>query len=106
MTLIVVAESAPAQLVGGDAFLKGNFAEAGVGSDAVFGSDSAPPSGFNPRGGGLLGYVADDDKDGFDTDFDGDFFLPGTPEKGFTVRVGGSNLLMLYISHSMSALGS
>ncbi|MBO6934736.1 MAG: DUF4215 domain-containing protein [Deltaproteobacteria bacterium] len=74
---------------GTDVFLRSRLLEVGTATAASFGAASPPPAGWHPRGGGgLLGFVADPDRTDW-TDFKGDFFVPGSPEEGFGLSVGG-----------------
>lgn len=86
--------SSYAQLSGGNAFLLGdkvNVAVSGVlGRE---GTNSIGP-GFHERDGVAgevrCGFVADPEGSGWDlTMFDGDFFMPGTPENGWGIEIGG-----------------
>ena len=91
-------------IVGTDAFLQGSYVEIGLGADGGFGSDSAAPAGFHPRPvtanpgvtTGILGFVSDRNKDGWNTGteagglgWDGDFFVPGSPAESLNVHVNG-----------------
>ena len=82
------------QLIGGEAFLQGNFVEAGISACGSFGTNNAPPAGYHPNApGGGLGYVADLGQDGWATGtppFMGDYFLPGSPVEGFGLEFNGS----------------
>ena len=88
---------AHAQLIGGEAFLQGNFVEAGISACGSFGTNNAPPAGYHPNApGGGLGYVADLGQDGWATGappFMGDYFLPGSPVEGFGLEFGGNTYL-------------
>ena len=59
------------QIVSGNAFLKGNFVEVGLGPCGAFASTVAAPAGYHPRGSGgssssnQLGFVADPAQDGW-----------------------------------------
>lgn len=82
-----------AQMVGANAYLKGVYMEIGVnGGGGYEGVDtlvSAPPAGMHIRGGGstFLGIVGNPQKNSWST-FDGDFFVPGTPENGWGFEIG------------------
>ncbi len=91
-----------AQLVGGNAFLKGNYIRLGLTSNAAFGSTVAAPPGFVLPGSdakntplcnlGKIGFVADAGKDGWNIGtppYIGEYFLPGTPEEGWAVSMNG-----------------
>ena len=81
------------QAVSGNHFLQGNHIEVGVAPNGAFGSTVNAPSGYHPRNdaGTLLGFVADVAKDGWSTGspaFHGDFFLPGSPQEGWSIATG------------------
>lgn len=87
-----LAPALRAQLVSGNAFLKGKYVEVGMASCGSFGSSIAPPAGFHANVSGL-GFVADADKDGWDTGsplYCGDYFLPGSPEEGWALEIDGT----------------
>jgi gliding motility-associated-like protein len=87
-----LSQLAFAQLVGDEGFMQGSFVEVGVNQCGAYGSASGAPAGFHPNVGGNIGFVADSDMDGWDVgdpDYCGDYFLPGSPEEGFAVQVGG-----------------
>lgn len=48
------------------------------------------PIHFRSNSGNLFGFVADPTFSGW-TNFDGDFFTPGSPENGWGLEIGGSN---------------
>ena len=67
-----------------DIFLQGTFVSIGISGSGSFGTFNDAPSGFVRDG--QLGYIFDDDGLGIgDPATTGDFFLPGSPEEGFTV---------------------
>lgn len=74
--------------VGESVFLKGNFIEYGLGKDAAFGSDGNAPEGYHPTEG-RLGFVSNPKDDEWVSN-SGDMFLPGSPEEGWGVRIGGA----------------
>lgn len=81
-------------IVDDDVFLEGNFISIGVSGSGSFGTDNTVPAGFvvAPSVGNRLGMFADQDGFGVgEAPRTGDFFLPGSPEEGFTVgyRRGG-----------------
>jgi hypothetical protein len=95
-----VSQPLQAQIVSGNAFLKGNYVQVGVGPCGAFASTVAAPAGYNPRGTGLsssstqLGFVADPAKDGWNAgtpNYVGDYFLPGAPEEGWGLTVNGTS---------------
>lgn len=92
-----------AQLISGNAFIRGNFVEAGINPCGNLGSTIDAPPGYHPRSGtsgsggaNLLGFVADPDMDGWDVDLDGvggnyhgDYFMPATPRIGWGIQFNG-----------------
>lgn len=94
--LALACSPATAQMVSGNAFLKGNFIEVGSAPNGSFGSTVGAPIGYHPRvttpmPGAQLGFVADAAKDGWTVgfpDYHGDFFLPGTPQEGWGIASG------------------
>ncbi|WP_416896703.1 MAG: FecR domain-containing protein [Minwuia sp.] len=70
-----------------DIFLEGTFLSIGVSGAGSFGTANAAPAGFNPGFGETqLGMSVDQDGFGIgDAPNTTDFFLPGSPEEGFTV---------------------
>jgi hypothetical protein len=95
-----VAQPLQAQIVSGNAFLKGNFVQVGLSPCGVFASTVNAPAGYNPRGSGnssgtnQLGFVADPAKDGWavgNPNYVGDYFLPGAPEEGWGLTVNGTS---------------
>lgn len=102
-----------AQIIGGNAFLKGNFVEVGVGPCGTYGSSIDAPSGYHPRGNGpylnRLGFIADPNKDGWDAgtpNYCGDYFVPGVPEEGFGLQVNGVNYNNNQLCSEVSIPGS
>lgn len=109
-SLLLTSSSAFAQLVGDCAFLRGRFLEVGVSRNGAYGSTLPAPAGYHPGAGaissmwdpgsssytpgssGTLGFVADPAMDGWTTGSPvkyGDFFLPGTPQEGWSIQVNG-----------------
>jgi gliding motility-associated-like protein len=111
LTLCLLASNTLlAQMVGDCVFLKGRYVEVGIAPNGGYGSTLPAPTGYHPNLGGasftfydpgsatsttssnLLGFVADFGRDGWTTGtpgYFGDFYLPGTPQEGWAVRVGG-----------------
>jgi hypothetical protein len=82
---------AGAQIVSGEGFLQGQFAQVGIRANGAFGSSSVP-AGFNANVGNCLGFRVDRSKDGWGvTTDDGDFFCPGSPYEEWTISIGGSS---------------
>lgn len=88
-----------AVVVAGQAYARGSHVQIGIGAGGTFGAAAASiPSGFADIVGdgrvrnGMLGIIADSDRNGFASGgYDGDFFTPGLPEEGFSVRIAGSD---------------
>ncbi|MBX3246339.1 MAG: DUF4215 domain-containing protein [Myxococcales bacterium] len=73
----------------GSAFLRSRLLEVGTADWGSFGTVNAPPAGWHERPAGTpLGFVANPADDDW-TNYQGDFFVPGTPEEGFGLNVGG-----------------
>lgn len=100
-----------AQMLGDCVFLKGKYVEVGVAPNGGYGSTRPAPAGYHPflntttftfydpalatttTSGNFLGFVADYGRDGWTTgtpNFWGDFYLPGTPQEGWAIRVGAT----------------
>ncbi len=92
----------PEVQLGNEIFLQGLFIEVGIHSAGSFGTSQYAPAGFhtwpNYASGpyeGRLGFVADQGRDGWGVGTPpqtGDYFVPGSPEEGWSVEwtVGGS----------------
>ena len=83
--------SRPEVTVGSEVFLKGNFVEVGVSEGCYFGTYNDAPEGFHPIGRSNLGFVADFQRDGWDVGTPpqtGDYFLPGSPFEGWSIKWG------------------
>jgi hypothetical protein len=105
---LMLGISAKAQLVSCNGFLQGKYIEVGINSLGSYGSSTAAPAGYHPRGSSSvyntctgtsgpanssLGFVADPDKDGWGVgtpNYIGDYFLPGSPYEGWMIEVNGS----------------
>ena len=80
-----------AQMVGANAYLKGNLVE--IGLSGLGGFEGAPdtttiPAGMHFRSNNpYFGFVANPQNDAW-TNFDGDYFTPGTPENGWGFEIG------------------
>ncbi|MEZ5013465.1 MAG: T9SS type B sorting domain-containing protein [Chitinophagales bacterium] len=89
--LILLSLQSYAQIVGSNAFMKGEFVEVGVNTCGAYGSNASPPAGFHPNVFSGLGFVADSDMDGWATGsphYCGDYFVPGSPVEGWQIQVG------------------
>ena len=90
LAVAAVATHAAAVESSGNVFLQGQFVEVGIHPAGSFGSSVTAPAGFHPNGpSNLLGFVADPQRDGWDMGTPpqtGDYFVPGTPEEGWSVE--------------------
>ena len=107
---MTVSGIAHGQLVGDNVFLQGAYVEVGVAPNGAFGTTKPAPAGYHPRLAGtsftfwdplaasattstnFLGFVADYGADGWTVGtppYFGDFFLPGDPQEGWAISVGG-----------------
>lgn len=96
LTFALIVSISKAQMFGQTAYLVGDYIEVGLDGDrGVEGGDTTlgyvpglhvRNSGFSP----YHGFVADPSMTGW-TSFDGDFFIPGSPENGWGLEVGGSS---------------
>lgn len=82
-----------AQIVAPGGFIKGTSVEIGVDPVGGFEGATSAPAGFHSRGGsgGKFGFVANPALDGWAT-WNGDFFTPGTPENGWGIQIGTTQL--------------
>lgn len=83
---------AASQVIGGNAYLIGEFVEVAIDGDAGH-EGTADWPGHHSRGGNPevpFGFVANPEMDLW-TQYDGDFFTPGTPENGFGLEINGVN---------------
>ena len=86
---VPAAEVVEAIQVGGEAFFRGSFVEAGIRANGAFGANGAPPAGFHSsRIPGRFGFISNSDDNNWAT-YDGDFFTPGTPAEGFGIDFNG-----------------
>jgi parallel beta-helix repeat protein len=68
-------------------FLQGNYLELGFNGSGSLGSTLGAPAGYQSSGS-TLAAESDPERDG--GTYDGDFILPGSPEEGWGVHVGGT----------------
>jgi hypothetical protein len=92
--LLFFSGTSYAQMVGTDAYLKGNYVELGISGAGGFEGaptmTSPPPSGMHFRSGNpYFGFVANPQMDGW-VNYDGDFFTPGSPENGWGFEIGNT----------------
>ena len=98
-----------AQMVGDCDFLKGRSVEVGIAPTGAFGAPLLPPAGYHASApafgftlydpgsgtttsGALLGFVSDPAQDGWTVGAPalfGDFFIPGSPQEGWSIQVNG-----------------
>ncbi|MFN8357966.1 MAG: T9SS type A sorting domain-containing protein [Spirosomataceae bacterium] len=93
LILCLLSKISQGQIISGNAFLKGQYIEVGLAPKGYFGTTVNAPAGYHTRGGGALGFIADPAKDGWNVgspDFCGDYFLPGTPEEGWSIQFNGN----------------
>jgi len=111
--LLLLSGVAYGQLVGDNVFLQGAYVEVGVAPNGAFGTTKPTPAGYHPRlagttftfwdplaasattSGNFLGFVADYGADGWTVGtppYFGDFFLPGDPQEGWAISVGGGGI--------------
>ncbi len=107
--MLAASGTTNAQVVNCNAFMLGNYVEAGINWNGAFGSSTPPPSGYHPQstaslfnspscGGSLatgssLAFVADPDKDGWSAGTPasyGDYLLPGGPQEGWSITADAS----------------
>ena len=102
--------SAKAQMVNGCCFLQQNRLEIGIANNGAYGTPEDAPAGYHPNNNpsfsimynptsatyvarpNALGFVADYDTNGWAVGtppYFGDYFLPGTPQEGWSVEVNG-----------------
>lgn len=92
--LSLFSSSAFAQMVGTNCYLIGDYVEIGINGNGHEGAASL--AGSNNRSNQAItspvyfGFVANPFMDGW-TDYDGDFFTPGSPENGFGFEIAGTN---------------
>jgi trimeric autotransporter adhesin len=104
---VLITATSKAQLTNCNVFLKGNYVEVGININGAFGSSEPAPAGYHARGGVTmkntctggcsgtqgLGWVADPARDGWTVGtpaYFGDYFLPGSPQEGWSVEDNGS----------------
>lgn len=109
--LILFEFQSKAQMLNGCAFLRGNRLEMGIANNGSYGAPQDAPAGYHTNNNPLfantynpvtgtyvartfaLGFVADYDSNGWANGtppYFGDYFLPGTPQEGWSVEVNGS----------------
>ena len=85
-----------AQIVGTSAYMQNPYTEVGVSNCGSYGTPtSAPaPAGYHPNVGARLGFVCDAATDGWTVGapaYCGDYFVPGSPEEGWSVTFNGTH---------------
>ena len=103
---VLAAKSSFAQMLGDCDFLRGRSVEIGIAPNGAYGGTVLPPAGYHANGsyslydpgsgvttfGALLGFVADPAQDGWTVGTPpmyGDYFVPGTPQEGWSIQVNG-----------------
>lgn len=88
-----VSTTNEAEIVNNSAFVRSSWVQAGLKANGTFGTTEAVPGAFDSlfesQSGGL-GLINDFDEDGFTTDDNGDFFMPGSPYEGWGIKVDGN----------------
>lgn len=83
-----------AEIWNDNAFVRNEWVQAGLKSNGSLGSDyDSIPSGYDSLSvdsPGNLGLIADTDEDGYTTDDNGDFFMPGDPYEAWGIKVDGN----------------
>ena len=98
--LCLVSGGALAQIEGSNAFLMGPQVQIGIHNDGFEGSSTLPSFSTAYRGySGRLGFLSNAANDGWGN-YDGDFFMPGSPENRFGIEIDGITY------YNSSALGS
>ena len=81
------------QIIGGDAFIRGNYVEGGINTCGAFATTVIPPTGYHPNASGSkLSFVADSDMDGWLSGTPnrcGDYIIPGSPVEGWSLQFNG-----------------
>jgi gliding motility-associated-like protein len=96
LAILLLSIQSNAQLVGGQIFLQGTYSEVGISGCGVYGATS-PPAGYNNNvPSNALGFVADQEKDGWNTSTApgqpvrcGDYFYPGSPYEAWGLQING-----------------
>jgi hypothetical protein len=93
-SLLFSSQITKAQMVGPDAYMQGTRMEMGItgigGFEGVSITTSPPPAGMHGRSAtGFFGIVANPQSNGWaGSNYDGDFFTPGSPENGWGFEIG------------------
>lgn len=93
---LLILQLSYSQMVGGQIFLQGNYAEIGISQCGVYGALN-PPAGYHDNNfTSALGFVADHEKDGWNVNTApgqpircGDYFYPGSPYEAWGIEVNG-----------------
>jgi cysteine-rich repeat protein len=91
----------------GSAFIRSRLLEVGASDHGSFGTVNPPPPGWHPRNPDnpdWFGFVANPDDDDWAT-VKGDFFVPGSPEEGFGIHVGGNDYFASRLMGVRSVVG-
>jgi LPXTG-motif cell wall-anchored protein len=92
-----VSTNNDAELAGTSAYIRNSWVQGGLKGNGSFGTEEAVPSNFDSlfdsQNGGL-GLIDDATENGFDTNDNGDFFLPGSPYEAWGIKVDGNPTLV------------
>jgi gliding motility-associated-like protein len=91
LILCLYSSNSSAQIFGTNGFLLSPGVEIGINGNGYEGSSALPPLPNHYRGGAWLnrmGFLANPQNDGW-INYDGDFFMPGSPENRFGIEVDG-----------------
>ncbi len=103
VALICGSLNVTAQLVGGNAYLQGQYVEIGMNQCGSWGTTNDAPAGYHARTGQSvtttgnskknLGFVADPDKDGWTVGspnkYNGDYFMSTVASDGWSISING-----------------
>lgn len=88
-----VSTNNDADLSNGSAFIRNSWVQGGLKANGSFGTEEAVPANYDSlfasQSGGL-GLIDDSGEDGFTTDDNGDFFMPGDPYEAWGIKVDGN----------------
>src|SRR6218665_312712 len=110
MFLVLPAVALRAQIVTGNAYIKGTLVEVGIDGSGGFGgvdqATSPPLPGMHARTAFLpFGFVANPQNNAW-ASYNGDFFTPGSPENGWGFEIGNATTSFAMGSNNCSNFGS
>lgn len=92
-TLLIGTTSIRAQIAASNAYLIGSYVEIGLDAGGFEGADtlmgSVPGIHFRSNSGSLFGFVSDANNSSW-SQFNGDYFTPGSPENGWGLKIDDS----------------